>query len=149
MNVLGFDPGADGAMAVLTPDHKLRVVRLKNLSRRDVWTMILGETLDPCHALIERVTSSPQMGRKSAFSFGGRFEQLLMGCTAANIPYEEVPPQTWQKVLAVGKSYPSKADRKRAHVAKAQEIFPGTKITLANADAILIAEYGYRTLYRK
>jgi hypothetical protein len=55
------------------------------------------------------------------------------------IPFEEVSPVKWQKVMGCL----SKGD-KNVTKAAAQRLFPDIKITHAIADALLIAEYGRR-----
>ncbi len=58
---------------------------------------------------------------------------------ASRIPFEEVTPQKWQKTL----SCLSRGD-KNITKAKAQQLFPGLRVTHATADALLIAEYARR-----
>ena len=79
------------------------------------------------------------MGVVSAFTFG-RSYGFLRGLLAANgIKREDVTPQKWQAELGCR----SKGD-KNVTKAKAQELWPNEKITHANADAMLIAEYARR-----
>jgi hypothetical protein len=88
------------------------------------------------HAVIESVHASPQMGVTSAFTFGrgyGFLRGLLIG---AKIPFEEVSPVRWQAALGCR----SKGD-KNVTKAKAGQLFPDVKVTHANADALLLAEY--------
>ena len=89
------------------------------------------------HAYIEQVHSSPQMGVKSAFTFGNGFGHLEMALTAAGIPFTRIRPQVWQKELGCL----TKGD-KNVSKRKAQELFPSMKVTHATADALLIAKYG-------
>jgi hypothetical protein len=88
-------------------------------------------------AYIEQVHSSPQMGVKSAFTFGNGFGHLEMALTAAGIPFTRVRPQVWQKELGCL----TKGD-KNITKRKAQELFPSIKATHATSDALLIAHYG-------
>ena len=79
------------------------------------------------------------MGVTSSFTFGrglGRLEALL---TAHRIPYEEIAPGKWQRSLGCL----TKGD-KNVTKARAQQLFPGVKVTHYVADALLIAEYGRR-----
>ena len=98
---------------------------------------------NPVTATIERVFSSPQMGVKSAFSFGASKGRLMMALTAANISYDEVTPQKWQRSLGCL----SKGD-KNVTKSKAEQLFPQasfvgnlSRITHAVADSLLIAEF--------
>lgn len=139
---LGFDPGADGAFAALTASGKVaHVLPFKKHTEREIADEI-GDVwfdADGGFAYMERVSSSPQMGVRSAFSFG-RCYGLLRGCLiAVGVPFEEIAPAKWQRALGCR----TKGD-KNVTKAKAQQLFPGMKITHAIADALLIAEYGRR-----
>jgi hypothetical protein len=90
-------------------------------------------------AYLEQVHSSPQMGVKSAFTFGNGFGHLEMALTAAGIPFERVRPQVWQKVMSC-----MTGGDKNVSKRKAQELFPHIKCTHATSDALLIAEFGRR-----
>ena len=57
-----------------------------------------------------------------------------------------VPPKTWQKALDLKKGKMSKTPWKNLLKAKAQELFPNQKVTLATADALLILEFARRQL---
>ena len=139
MVFIGIDPGVSGGIAWLDEDgNVVRTVKMPETDR-DILTE-LGAWL-PARAVIERVQaySAPgrAMGAKSAFTFGGGFRALKMALTACDIPYEEITPQSWQKFM----SCRTKGD-KNISKAKAQQLFPSVKkITHANADALLIAEF--------
>ena len=142
--IIGKDPGKNGAIAWIT-DGKACVEKMPE-TLQDLWELIrdirgpLHWTPEPeCKAYIEAVHSSPQMGVKSAFTFGQGYGNLEMALTAAGIPFERVSPQKWQKAMGCL----TKGD-KNVSKRKAQELFPSLKITHATADALLIAEYGRR-----
>lgn len=142
--IIGIDPGANGAIAWIQ-DGKPCVEKMPD-TLRDLWELIdsiCGLTSNhgyaPCIAYIEAVHSSPQMGVRSAFSFGQGFGRLEMALAAAGIPFERVTPQKWQKALGCL----SGGDKNKTK-AKAQELFPTMKCTHATSDALLIAEYGRR-----
>ena len=52
-----------------------------------------------------------------------------------------VKPQKWQKALSLGSSAGDKTGWKAKLKGVAQQLFPGIKVTLANADALLILRY--------
>jgi len=141
---IGVDPGANGGIAWIDYNGKACVEKMPD-SLQDLWELICDITSYPkssidCRsykAYIEQVSSSPQMGVVSAFSFGRGYGNLEMALTAAGIPFERVRPQVWQKALGCM----TKGD-KNVSKRKAQEIFPDRKITHATADALLIAYYG-------
>jgi Holliday junction resolvasome RuvABC endonuclease subunit len=147
MIVIGIDPGTNGGIAWIT-DGKPCVEKMPD-TLQDLWELIQDITtngtpkerlLKACHgckAYLEQVHSSPQMGVKSAFTFGNGFGHLEMALTAAGIPFERVRPQVWQKAMGCM----TKGD-KSVSKRKAQELFPSMKVTHATADALLIASYG-------
>ena len=66
-----------------------------------------------------------------------------MALIAAGIPFEEVIPRTWQKGVGItprGKGE-TKTRFKNRLKAKASQLFPKVNVTLATADALLIAEF--------
>lgn len=141
--IIGIDPGTNGGIAWIT-DGKPCVEKMPD-TLQDLWELICDITNFPrstvgllhYRAYIEQVHSSPQMGVKSAFTFGNGFGHLEMALTAAGIPFERVRPQVWQKALGCM----TKGD-KNVSKRKAQELFPSMKVTHAIADALLIASYG-------
>jgi len=112
---------------------------------QDLWELIRDITNFPRSAIdgrkykayIEQVSSSPQMGVVSAFSFGRGYGNLEMALTAAGIPFERVRPQVWQKAMGCM----TKGD-KNISKQRSQELFPDKKVIHATADALLIALYG-------
>jgi hypothetical protein len=141
MTVIGCDPGVNGGIAWIT-DGKPCVEKMPD-TLQDLWELLeniaINAQLDnlKIHAYLEQVSSSPQMGVKSAFTFGNGFGHLEMALTAAGIPFTRIRPQVWQKELGCL----TKGD-KNVTKRKAQELFPSMKITHATADALLIAKYG-------
>jgi hypothetical protein len=148
-NIIGIDPGASGGIAWIS-DGKPCVEKMPE-TLQDLWELICDirdggeprQRLDKAvlgHvAYIEQVSSSPQMGVVSSFSFGRGYGNLEMALTAAGIPFGRVRPQVWQKSLGCM----TKGD-KNVSKRKAQELFPQLKITHATADALLLAEFGRR-----
>ena len=142
MTIIGIDPGTNGGIAWIA-DGKPCVEKMPD-TLQDLWELICDIHSDmgqmkqaPIKAYIEQVSSSPQMGVKSAFTFGNGFGHLEMALTAAGIPFERVRPQVWQKALGCM----TKGD-KNITKRKAQELFPDIKATHWSSDALLIAHYG-------
>jgi hypothetical protein len=141
MTTIGIDPGINGGIAWIT-DGKLCVEKMPD-TLQDLWDLIVSISMNAgsggtgIHAYLETVHSSPQMGVKSAFTFGNGYGHLEMALTAAGIPFERVRPQVWQKEMGCL----TKGD-KNVSKRKAQELFPSTKVTHAIADSMLIASYG-------
>lgn len=109
---IGIDPGVSGAYAVLkckgTEIREVSVHKWEDLQSiaHHLHTLKAEPFSVDTFAALERVHASPQMGRSSIFTFGcnaGMWEGMLAG---AEIPYEKVSPQTWQKTV-----YNTKATR--------------------------------------
>jgi crossover junction endodeoxyribonuclease RuvC len=139
-NIIGIDPGANGAMVLLRPDRSVDIVCFSKSTQAGVVEALAewraGETV---FAFIERVHSMPKQGVSSTFKFGVGYGFLQGVLTTLKIPFEFVTPMTWQKVLSC-QSHGDKNVTKQ----KAQQLFPEQRIIHANADALLIAEYGWR-----
>jgi len=139
--IIGIDPGKSGGIVWIT-DGKPCVEKMPD-TLQDLWELIVSISMNAgiggtdIHAYIEQVHSSPQMGVKSAFTFGNGFGHLEMALTAAGIPFTRIRPQVWQKKLGC-----MTKGNKNITKQKAQELFPGIKVTHAIADALLIATYG-------
>lgn len=145
MTIIGIDPGKSGGIAWIT-DGDACVEKMPE-TLADLWELIAD--IDRANAIrgnplrakayLEMVHSSPQMGVKSAFTFGNGFGHLEMALTAAGIPFERVRPQKWQQAMGCMTKGDKNVSKRRA-----QELFPQLKPTHATADALLIAEYGRR-----
>ena len=136
MTIIGIDPGTNGGIAWIT-GGKPCVERMPD-TLKDLWELLRDIASEgACHAYLEAVSSSPQMGVVSSFTFGRGYGNLEMALTAAGIPFTRIRPQVWQKELGCL----TKGD-KNVSKRKAQELFPSLKVTHATADALLIATYG-------
>lgn len=135
---IGCDPGKNGGIGFVPESGKPWSVKMPE-TERDLWEVFddLGDY--ECVACIEVVSSSPQMGVVSAFTFGRGYGGLRMALIASEIPLHEVRPAAWQKVMQCRTGGVKNVSKR-----KAQELFPSLKITHANADALLIAEYARR-----
>ena len=148
MTVIGIDPGKAGGIAVVGWERA--VAHPMPATERDILDLIasLRELAAPDSptAIIERVASMPKQGVVSTFTFCENYGALRMPLIAVGVPFESVSPGVWQRPfnLPTIKSAGSKVAKKNAHKARAQELFPGVKITHAVADALLLAEWGRR-----
>ena len=133
MTYIGIDPGKSGAIAMLR-GGECGSYNLDN-TEADV-AAYLEPGVGPYFALLERAAARPGQGVSSMFKFGQSYGFLRGLLIAHRIPFEEVTPQKWQSAMGCL----SKGD-KNVTKARAQQLFPQLKITHANADALLIAEY--------
>lgn len=145
MQFLGADPGVGGGIAVITSWNDegggSRVAHAwpMPVTDRDLLELLRENAPTVKLAVLEEVHSSPQMGVKSAFTFGREFGRLRMALGYFGFPVELVKPQRWQATLGCL----SKGDKRKLK-ARAQELFPSAVVTLYTADAILLAEYARR-----
>lgn len=144
MTVLGIDPGRNGGCAWIR-DGRPCAEKLPE-SPYDLATILRGiireESLGMVYAYVEKVSSSPQMGVVSAFTFGRGIGMIEGVLATLEIPVTFVRPQQWQKALGCL----TKGDKNVSKL-KTQQLFPALKITHAIADSLLIAEYGRRDLH--
>ena len=135
---LGIDPGKNGGIGFVT-ESKQWSFNLKEMTDKDIFDALKEVTEHDYTGIfcyIERVSSSPQMGNVSAFTFGAGFGALKMALVATGIAFDQVSPQKWQWEMKCRSGGDKKVTKRRA-----QELFPDLKITHANADALLIAEF--------
>lgn len=142
MIFLGIDPGSSGSIAALDGAGKVIGFVKGDSTEHDIEAFLRATCLvrGDVRVTIEKVHSSPQMGVKSAFSFGRSYGFLRGLIVGALVQFKEVSPQAWQKAMGCM----TKGD-KNVSKAAAQRLWPEQKITHAIADALLIAEYGRRT----
>jgi hypothetical protein len=156
--VIGIDPGASGALSYTNSKeidvrsqkcHEL--ISYRNIGLNIVTTAYTDKKIV---AYIEKVHAMPHDGRSSLFKFGVNYGVWLgllhskIGHTSKNLKQiVEVSPQKWMKFWEnkIGEKLPKvKKDRKN----KLKEIasnYTSEKVTLWNADAILITMYGMYT----
>lgn len=153
---IGIDPGENGAVASVQGDRVI-LVNIKGITDRDLWAYLyttVAACTGNCFACIELQTPRPtnipdgkggwrQTILASTCVLYGRYHQAVAFLIAAGIPFEIVPPKRWQNGLHVGAKAKGTKDNEWKNVlkAKAQQLFPEEKVTLANADALLLAEY--------
>lgn len=139
MSLIGIDPGKGGGIAWLDIDLCWRAEKMPDT---------VGDLVDLLRhiaatgirtAYVERVSSSPQMGVVSAFTFGRGLGNIEAACQALGIALHWVSPAVWQKEMGCRTGGDKNVSKRRA-----QELFPTLKVTHATADSLLIAEYGRR-----
>ena len=138
---IGIDPGVSGGIAILTG-------RKSELYKCPATVRDMADILEPYRNKqdvsvgLERVHSMPGQGVASTFKFGMNYGQWLGILASMSIPYKLIQPYTWMKYY----SYPKdRKDRKNYFKNVAQQRVPLLKVTLAHADAILIAYYTRNT----
>jgi len=149
MTIIGIDPGAGGAMAVW---NKGISKIYKCPKDTEVMADIVKESLyinktkniREVFAYMELVHAMPHDGRSSLFKFGTNYGKWLGILGAFKVPTTLVSPQKWMKYwkdkLNI-KLSKDKSSRKR-ELKEIASHYTDKKITLYNADAILITMYG-------
>lgn len=145
--ILGIDPGVGGGIALIQGTVVEATKMPETPHDLADWIESRMPAEGYASAFVENVASSPQMGVKSAFTFGQGYGIIQGVLAAQGVPYVLVRPQQWMKALAIPKK---RKDEKPAAwkgrlKAEAQRRYPAQKITLATADALLIATYGQQT----
>lgn len=121
--IAGVDEAGDVVFAVKMPDTTLGLLTvLRARSARAI-------------GLLEFVHATPQMGVRSAFTFGHGVGRLEAALEAAGIPYSEIAPARWQNLMDC-----RTGGNKNVTKAWAARRWPSTKITHAIADALILAE---------
>ena len=147
--IIAIDPGASGAFAVKWPGRPILTYSMPDDAEM---AEILGAYKDACNleklelvAYLEEVggyIGKPTPG-SAMFNFGNGYG-FIRGVLAANyIKTVLVRPQTWQKGVS-GVQSTKGPERKRALKEAAARLYPNIKVTLGNADALLIADYASR-----
>ena len=162
--VLGVDPGAKGAFAVLDPQARLVEYHVMPTLAdqasaidpaamygliRDIATRYPGIT-----AALESVSSRPGQGVVSVFTFGRGWGMIEMALISLAIPYELVRPAKWQLTSHQGLDREVYPDPKVRSLEAARRLWPhetflATKRSKVPSDGIvdaaLLAWYRLKT----
>ena len=138
---MGIDPGKGGSIVII--EDRLVVEMYKMPEDSSELLEIFEKHKDVDFAVLERVHGMPGMGGVSMFTFGKNYGHIEMALMAIKIPFETVTPQKWMKEFQMTKKKfgESKTQWKNRLKSLAVKLFPKVKVTLAYADALLIAEY--------
>jgi hypothetical protein len=137
--VLGIDPGWSGGAVLLDKKGEILATSdFTNMTEADIicGVKFLSEAKPICY--LEKVSAFQGQGVCSVFKLGMIYG-LLRGLIIGSCRVIDVTPQKWQKALGC-----LTHGNKNISKAKAQQLFPGMKVTHHVADALLIAYYGYR-----
>lgn len=149
MRILGIDPGAGGALALLT-GHNVQVFEMPALKVRRgktdkaevdghfLWSLLSDLSADVCY--LEQVGGVQGQAAGAAFNFGRAAAAPEYLCIAAGIRLIRVTPMRWKKALRLGQGKDEmRAAAMRLWPAQAQ-MFGKRRVDFA--EAALIAEYG-------
>lgn len=149
--IIAIDPGTNGGVCVL---HGTRVV-LHGLpqSEHEAYQLVHGlcEVYKPDIAVVEWINPGMHGVNKSAISklYGSYMaSRMLLAC--CGLDFQTVMPVKWQRGLGItarGKKETTTNWKKRLKT-RGQQLFPGARISLKTADALLLAAWARRNLAR-
>lgn len=140
---IGIDPGTTGAVAFIWPDGGVSVYDFADRTAL-MALQAANQKMNNPKAFVEKVASMPGQGVSTTFKFGKSTGQVVGWLEALGIPFEEITPTKWQRLVFDSGSKPK--DRKVASLEMARKLFPGAINSLKRkkdhnrADALLIAE---------
>jgi len=164
--LVSIDPGCSGGVAVWTVPGVVRAFKMPETCKDldNLINDVMGNGCNGKRCYVEEVSGFAGSGQPGSamFQFGRGFGNIEGILTARGIPFELVKPQAWQKALGLGKSdrvqipatasaeerrllsnsnSRAKRDWKGKLRERAQRLYPQLKVTLYNADALLLLEY--------
>lgn len=154
--VLGIDPGSNGGIAIFIPGMRTKAIKMpKDNSELAGMFQYYAENYKPI-IFLEKLSVRPDdvaVGTDGKPNMGkifriqkmmANFEHLKALIETAGIPYVMVHPRKWMCYLNLVQKgvKEEKAERKRRYASKAGELYPGVKVTLWNADALLLMHFG-------
>ena len=151
-NILGIDPGLDGALAIVSGDTVVAVqdmptntVTVNGKQRRIVDAYALARWIDAQQidfAVIEDVSSQPKDGAVQAFKFGMTKGHAVQAVASNMIRMFLAHPSTWKRAMGL------EGQDKDASRRVASQMFPAAshywplKKHDGRAEAVLLAHYG-------
>jgi hypothetical protein len=140
--IIAVDPGVNGAIVVMSLSGKVI-----SSTKMPETALDVAEVLRPYSGIaccyLEKVGARP--GQQGMFTFGKGVGHIEMALLLFEIITITATPKKWQKEFQLGgRGKMTQTEWKNILKAKSQQLFPAVKVTLALADALLIAEYGRR-----
>lgn len=154
--VIGIDPGANGGIAVFIPGAKVKTVKNpKDVTDLSEFLQYYKDNYNPI-VFLEKLSVRPDdvaVGPNDKANMGklyriqkmiANYEHLKSIIEVIGIPFALVHPASWQTKLKlrVQGQKEEKADRKRRYAKIAGDLYQDAKVTLWNADALLIMHFG-------
>lgn len=152
--IVAIDPGASGGIAANTdpilPADNAMFVHAMPKTERDFITILKlidgnPRTMDPRIVMyLEHVSGFAGEGQPGSrmFNFGKWFWGPMFAAMVLGWRVELVRPQKWIKFHGLGtKGNMTTTEWKNKIKAAAQRKFPGLRVTLATADALMILDY--------
>lgn len=152
--IIGMDPGVSGGAALITKEGEIldqewfeNPYKFTGRTIDDIadWFHLISDFADikVKRVYIERVGGMIGDSPSKLKVFMENYGACQMAAAMSKFSREYVKPLVWQTKM----NCKSKGGNKKIPYAKARELFPDIKITLATADAVVIAECGRRMEY--
>lgn len=153
--IIGIDPGASGGIAIYIQGTNVKVAKMpKDIAELRDFFAYYRENYKPL-VFLEKLSVRPDditsddkgtnMGKLYRIQkMMANFEHLKAMMEAEGVPYVMVHAMTWQTKLKLRErgEKEDKAVRKRRYCTVAAKFYPSSKVTLWNADALLIMHFG-------
>ncbi len=141
--IIAIDPGNSGGIAVY--EHGMYQIYKMPETPMDILNLFRSfKETSSTICYIEKVHAYPKQGVVSVWTFSANFHYLIMALLVCEIPTEMVLPNTWMKTMGLGTRGEDKGEWKRKLKQLAQQLYPSIKITLWNADALLLLNYAIK-----
>ena len=146
---IGIDPGKSGAITMIE-DECVETIQCpdRTIDMALAFYSMLGDEPNNVKLLMEKVWARPNNATRAAFTYGVNYGQWLGIAAAAEIHMYTVLPAKWMSSIGCKKGM-EYTDRKKWLKEKAKELYPDCKVTLYNADSILIAHYAKETYFNE
>lgn len=140
--IIAIDPGNNGGITIYSAEDKRVIESIKMPATPQELLNILRIYSFNSVCYLEKVQGLPGMSGGGMFTFGRGYGHLEMALLCCKIPTVSVTPQKWQKELQLGnRGNKSTTEWKNKLKAKAEQLFPYLRITLAVSDSLLILQY--------
>lgn len=147
MIYIGIDPGKSGGITTIKDNSEVEVFKIP-YNEDGVDAIELKNFFKQLHkknrviCMLEKIWGNSASSGFTEFSFGESYGMLKASLIFSLTPFQLVAPKTWMAYYSINKHRDeSRNDWKNRLKKKAMELFPGVKVTLWNADALLIANY--------
>lgn len=148
--IMAVDPGFSGGVAWIDCNGQKHVQNMPDTPRGilDLFRQVFEPV--PFPDCIDNVCYLEDVGHgiggqssSATAKFARHNGHLEMALMALDVKIVKIIPSKWEKTMGIGKSSDctSKAEWKRRLKQKAEELYPMFKVTLKNADALLILNY--------
>ena len=159
--LIAVDPGKSGGVSAFSQKSSITYCYNMPETEGDIidlfkcLTKELTHEAEPITLYMEKLSGfagGPGNPGSTMFTMAKYYYSWLFLAMYAGIKVELITPQKWQKELGLGtkgtirgiskhQAYLLKRDWKNKLKERAQQLFPGIKVTLKNADSLLILEY--------